>query len=217
MFQLITNYLPDRQSERPYVTFVSDDSTGKDTELEESSLLFDSAPLFIPTRWNASQRIEVDLEDVSLGQFSEFEPQVKLLEELRPTSALIADPYPINQPSDLLASRFWRFFSGFGQSTDVIQPFESAAPLAEISVLGESKELTIALQTDLESAKSFSVLRPALYAVRMSDGGLACSVPTLIETSGDEAFDQSVAQWLQRPEILALLPDGYLSIRVFFW
>ena len=217
LFQLITNYLPDRQPARPYVTFVSDDSMAKDTELEESALLFDSAPLFIPTRWNASQRIEVDFEDVSLGQFAEFEPQIKLLNELRPTSALIAEPYPINQPSDLLASRFWRFFGDFGQSTDVIQPFESAAPLAEISVQGESERWVIPLRADLESAKPFSMLRPAFYAVRMSNSGLAWSVPTLIETSGDEAFDQSVAQWLQRPEILALLPDGYLSIRVFFW
>jgi len=217
LFRTVTKDLPDKEPTRPYVTFVSSDSLAKDAKLEEFALLFDSAPLFIPTRWNASRLIEVDFEDVSLEQFAAFEPQIGLLDELRPSSSLISESYPINQPSDLLASRFWRFFTDFDRSADLIQPFELAAPLAEVSVLGAPNSLMIPLPVDLESTTSFLVLRPVSYFVRMSTNGVALGVPILDETSGDDAFDQSVAEWLQGPETLALLPDGYLSVRVFFW
>ena len=68
-----------------------------------------------------------------------------------------------------------------------------------------------------ESVASFSVLNPVSYTIRRSNNGLVWGAPTLVETSGNEAFDQSVARWLRRPEVLSQLPIGYLSVRVFFW
>ena len=84
LFKVRSGQLSDRTPSKPYITFVSEDSFAKDAELEEYALLFDSAPLFIPTRWNISQLVEVDFETVSLGHFSEFEPTIKLLDELQP-------------------------------------------------------------------------------------------------------------------------------------
>lgn len=217
LFRMGSNYLPDSEPSKPYVTFVSEKSFAKDVELEEYAMLFDSAPLFIPTRWNASQLVEVDFESVSLGQFPEFEPKIELLSELQPNGLLIADNYRVNKPSDLLASRFWRFFEGFGQSTETVQAFEQTVPVAEVSVIGKSLNPAVSLEVDLESAASFSIPRPVSYTVRRLNEGLIWGTPTLVETSGNEAFDRSVARWLQRPDVLAQLPVGYLSIRVFFW
>ena len=217
LFRLGSNYLPDREHSKPYITFVSEDSFAKDAELEEYAILFDSAPLFIPTAWNASQLVEVDFENVSRGKLPEFEPEIELLAELEPAGLLKANSYEIDEPSDLLASRFWRFFDGFGHSEESLPSFEQTPPVAEVSIIGESLNPVMLLTVDLEPAAPFLVLRPASYAIRKSTGGLIQGVPTLTETSGNEAFDQFAARWLQRPEILAQLPVGYLFIRVFFW
>lgn len=210
-------YLPNREHPKPYVTFVSEDFLAKDPELEEYAILFDSAPLFIPTVWNASQLIEVDFENSSLGKLPEFEPEVELLSELELEGLLGADDYKIEKPSDLLASRFWRFFEGFGHSAERPLPFEQTTPIAEISIIGESPKTVASIAVDLEPLASFALPRPVSFAIRRSNGGSIGETPTLTETSGNEVFDQSVARWLQRPDVLAKLPAGYLLIRVFFW
>lgn len=217
LFRIDSDYLPDREPSKPYVTFVSQDSFAKETELEEYASLFDSAPLFIPTRWNITQLIEVDFETVYLGQFSEFEPRIELLSELRPNGLLVADDYRVDKPADLLASRFWRFFEGFGRTTETITAFEETMPVAEVSLIGKPLSPAIMLKVDLEPAAAFSIPRPVSYMIGASGSGLVWGYPTLVETSGNEAFDQSVYRWLQRPDILAQLPVGYLLIRVFFW
>ena len=217
LFRLDYNYLPNHEPSKPYITFVSEKSFAKDAELEEYALLFDSAPLFIPTRWNASQSVKVDFENTSLGPFSEFEPEIELLSELQPNDLLIADSYSVKKPSDLIASRFWRFFEGFGQSAETIPASKEAVPVAEVSVIGESMNPTLSLKVNLEPAVSSSMPRSVSYTICRLNGGLIWSTPTLVETSGNEAFDQSVARWIQRPDVLAKLPVGYLSIRVFFW
>ncbi len=217
LFRLGANYLTEHKAVETQITFVSDSSFANDAELEEYAVLFDFAPLFIPTHWNASQLVEVDFENTSIGQFSEFEPVIGLFNELEPEGLLKTDNYRIEQPVDLLNSRFWRFFDDFGRSAEEIMPFEATRPVAEVSVIDKFQNSPIALTVNLEPTTSFSIAHPVSYAIRRSNDGLIWSVPTLIETSGNEAFDQAVAQWLQRPEVLAQLPIGYLMIRVFFW
>ncbi len=217
LFRLHSNDLPNPEPSKPYITFVSERSFSKDAELEEYALLFDSAPLFIPTRWNASQSVEVDFEDTSLETFSEFEPKIEILSELKPDGILILDKYDVNTPSDLIASRFWRFFEDFGQSFEALPAPEQPTPVAEVYVVGESINPALSLEVDLEPTVSASIPRSVSYTIRRSEEGLIWDTPTLIETSGNEALDQSVARWLQRPDVLAQLPIGYLSIRVFFW
>jgi hypothetical protein len=217
LFRVHSTDLPNPEPSKPYITFVSEESFSKDAELEEYALLFDSAPLFIPTRWNASQSVEVDFEYTSLGTFSEFEPKIEVLSELKPDGILISDNYDVNTPSDLIASRFWRFFEGFGQSFEALPAPEQPAPVAEVYVVGESINPALSLEVDLEPTVSASVPRSVSYTIRRSEEGLIWGTPTLVETSGNEALDQSVARWLKRPDVLAQLPIGYLSIRVFFW
>ena len=217
LFRLNSNYLPDYEHFKPYVTFVSSDSLAKDAELEEYTMLFDSAPLFIPTVWSAAQSVKVDFESVSLEQLPEFEPRIELLDKLEPKGLLKRDNFRVDKPSDLLASRFWRFFDSFGRSAETPMPFEPTAAVAEVSVISSSQNQTLSLTVDLEPVALLSLPQPVSYTLRRLSGGLIRGVPSLVETSGNDAFDQSVARWLQRPDVLAQLPDGYLFIRVFFW
>ena len=219
-FQVRSRYLSDKKSEmRPYVKYISNDSLSSDVELEEYAMLFDSAPLFIPTVWNASQSLEVEFEDVTLDQFPEFEPQIDILEELHPKSLLIMDDFQIDEPLDLLASRFWRFFEGFGKA-EMPAPavaFTDTSPLAEVSVLDPIEDQSMLVPVDLGVTTLFSVNRPVVFNMRVFKSGLSVSVPTLVQTSGSDAFDQSVAEWMLRPDVIMKWPEGYLEIRVFSW
>ena len=209
--------LVDEEPVHPYVKYISTDSPSSDVELEEYAMLFDSAPLFISTIWNASQSLEIEFEDATLNQFSEFEPQIDVLNELRPSSLLIMDDFQVDEPLDLLASRFWYFFTDFGDSKTPVIPFEEASPLAEVSVMDGLDRQLMRIPMSLETTTLFSVSRPAVYHIRVFGNGLSSSAPTLVQTSGSDAFDQSVAEWIHRPEVLMQLPEGYLEMRVFYW
>ncbi len=111
IFRVVSSLLPDREATRPYVKYVSAGSLASDRELEEQAALFDSAPLFIPTRWNASQVISFDAGDTFRGQFPEFEPSVDLLDELEPSIFLVTQAVQVDEPLDFLESCFPRLFS----------------------------------------------------------------------------------------------------------
>ena len=76
IFRVVSSPLPDRALSQPYVEYVSAGSLASDRELEEQLALFDSSPLFIPTRWNAAQVPSVDLGQTQRIRFPEFEPEI---------------------------------------------------------------------------------------------------------------------------------------------
>lgn len=217
IFRVISSPLPDRAAVRPYVEYVSAGSLASDRELEEQAALFDSAPLFIPTRWNASQVIEVDSRDALRGQFPEFEPQIQLLDELKPSSFLVPQNIPVDEPIDLLASRFWRFFVGFAESATAVSSFPDAVPVAEVWIVGQSTARILSIPVELNYTTASSVARPVLYYLRVSSSGMALGAPTQGQSSGNADFDHAAGEWLRRPEVLGQLPQGYLSIKVFPW
>ena len=216
-FRVVSSPLPDRAAIRPYVQYVSAGSFANDRELEELAALFDSAPLFIPTRWNASQVLELDPRDGMRGQFPEFEPEIQLLSELQPSSFLVPQNVAVDQPLDLLASRFWRFFAGFAESQQPVAAFPDAMPIAEVSIVGQQAARGLSIPVDLSYTTASSVERRVLYYVRVSGKGLTLSAPVLSQSSGNADFDRAVDEWLRRPEVRGQLPHGYLSVKVFPW
>ncbi len=217
IFRVVSSPLPDRVATGPYVEYVSAGSLANDRELEELAALFDSAPLFIPTRWNASQVLLVDSKDKMQGQFPEFEPEIQLLTELQPSSFLVPQNIAVDKPLDLLASRFWRFFAGFAESPRSVAEFPDVTPIAEVSIVGELDARRLSIPVDLSYTTSSSVERPVLYFVRVSGSGLTSYAPTLGQSSGNADFDRAADEWLRRPEVLSQFPQGYLSIKVFPW
>ena len=51
-----------------------------------------------------------DLGDALQAAFPDFEPEVDLLGELEPSSFLLTKELQVDEPLDLLATRYWRFF-----------------------------------------------------------------------------------------------------------
>ena len=216
IFRVVSNPLPHREETRPFVEYVSAGSLANDEELEEQAALFDSAPLFIPTRWNASQSIQFVQRAAVSGKFSEFEPEINLLSALQPSSLPVAQNFNVNKPIDLLNSRFWRFFSGFGQSADRIRELPSSLPVAQISVVGDFSNL-LSIPARFEYVTATAVPQPVVYYLRTTISRGVGSAPTLGQSSGNEAFDRAAGQWLVLPEVLGQLPRGYLSITIYPW
>jgi len=217
VFRVVSSPLPDRVATGPYVEYVSAGSLANDRELEELAALFDSAPLFIPTRWNASQVLLMDPKDEMQGQFPEFEQLNLRLKQLQPSIFLVPQNIAVDKPLDLLASRFWRFFAGITESPQSLAEFPDATPIAEVSILGELAARRFSIPVDLSYTTSSSVERPVLYFMRVSGSGLTSYAPTLGQSSGNADFDRAADEWLRRPEVRSQFPQGYLSVKVFPW
>jgi hypothetical protein len=216
LFRVVSNPLPHRAETRPFVEYVSASSLANDDELEEQAALFDSAPLFIPTRWNASQSMQLVQRNPASGKFPEFEPEINLLVALQPSSLPVTQYLKVDAPIDLLASRFWRFFSDFGQSADPSVAFPSALPVAEVSVVG-GVDASLSIPVKLDYTTAVPVSRPVVYYMRVSGSGAGVGAPTLGQSSGNETFDRAAGEWLRLPRTVGQLPGGYLAITVYPW
>ena len=86
VFRVASSSLPEREVASPFVQYVSMSDLASDLELEEQAALFDSAPLFIPTRWNASQVDRPRVGGFVQNQFPAFEPEIHLLSALGPSN-----------------------------------------------------------------------------------------------------------------------------------
>ena len=81
--------------------------------IREQSLLFDSAPLFMPTEWNVSVRTDNLYEVERLTPlFSFFPAQISLTDSgLQPSPHIVSENDLPGSPRDLLADEaFWQFF-----------------------------------------------------------------------------------------------------------
>ena len=57
IFRVVSNPLPTREGISPFVQYVSPGTLLSGAALEERAALFDSAPLFVPGKWNASHNL----------------------------------------------------------------------------------------------------------------------------------------------------------------
>jgi len=216
IFRVVSTPLPTREDTAPFIEYVSAGSLASDVALEEQAQLFDSAPLFVPTRWNAAQQIPLVQLDRVRERFPEFEPEIDLLNALQPSSLAVAQSEAVSAPIDLLASKYWSFFKGFGESGSTLQPFPDIGHVAEVTVLGSTfASRSLSLDSGFDFADASLVSQPVVFYLRVSGSGMSVGAPTVVESSGNEAFDVAAREWLMRDQTLGLLPSGYLSVKVY--
>ena len=185
----------------------------EDAELQEQAMLFDSAPLFIPTQWNvAAQTYERELS-ISNWIFDYIEPQIDLEQELKPSVGLILAVDEVHEPMDLLASPHWSFFKGFVGKPGRVEPMPEPQPFAELRVAGDGGVQTIPLGTLTYEGQPAP--EPVVCWIRIAAGVAIAPEPLLGKSSGSRPFDQAVLAWLKRPATQLRLPDGYVSITVY--
>jgi hypothetical protein len=213
VFQILTKPLPEAADASPMVEYLSEQAFSGEVELEEQAILFDSAPLFVPTRWSASAELYSSPDSVR-WVFPEYEPRIELLEDLEPVALVVDTPYVMNRPEDILDSRYWDFFASFAHGGESPVELPRSAPIAEVRRLSEPGE---ALRFVPLTIASVGLLpeSPALFYVRVDASGQFVSRPRLVESSGQADFDQAVRGWLQGASLAGSLPAGFLSVRVF--
>ena len=221
VFRVMTSELPAPVEKSPFVNYVNPKLLARQSQLEEQAMLFDSAPLFIPTQWSAT-RSYVAMGRDSVGDgFTEFEPQIDVLSELKPEGFMEDEAGAVATPDDLLALRYWDLFSNMGRTDIELEPYQDALPVAKIQVLDHAASMSgkmdrpFELDVVLEYVPSGLLDRPVRALVLISGAGRVLSGPTLIQASGDSEFDQAILAWLEQADVAVRMPAGYLEVEIY--
>ncbi|MDQ8195192.1 hypothetical protein QEH59_12200 [Coraliomargarita sp. SDUM461004] len=212
VFRVISNPIPTREEQRPFVQYVSPDTLLSGAELEEQVALFDSAPLFVPGIWNAAHNLQPPSRDQGLLRFPAYEPSIDF------STALVADGlqdglnYPVSEPIDLLALRYWDLFRDFGKEAVVPQKLQVSGAFAEVRTLAGAVLCTVPFELEQLSSQT---LQPASYYLRVEASGRMLGRPTLAASSGDTSFDASAYTWLLEEGFSVRLPAGFFEVRVY--
>lgn len=219
IFRIASDPLPAREESPAFITLVSTQRQEDAAELVEQASLFDSAPLFIPGEWSSAAQVFSARTERDWRSFPDFEPELELKDEIRPSRFSLAQASDLEQPSDLLHWRFWDLFSAFGEKESRVQAFEQAESIASITILSGNSvyppEYNIRMAVDLPEAEALFAAQPLVIILNMSAPGLPMGTPLLKQSSGSEAIDARVLEWLGWPATLAQLPAGFLELRVY--
>ena len=224
VFKVLSRAMPAPMVYQPFVEYVSPKLLDADPALKEQASLFDAAPLFIPTSWNASrEQVELGFDSVIDG-FGDYLPEFRLLAELKPdgiNEELVSD---VRAPVDLLQPRFINLFSEVG-TTGASSPvsFEASGPRAIFQRIGSGeypdrsqKLIEIALDGEVPISGGIELLQnPARFYISMSGDGRLVSGPSLLTSSGVAAFDSLIIQWLKTPGVFSRLPGGDFEVEVY--
>jgi hypothetical protein len=220
LFRMLSNELPMPPEKDPFVAYVPLDEEGGDLDLVEQAALFDSAPLFIPGRWSAASSALPPPESFGLRVFPDFEPEMTLVEDLRPQRIEFQSRSGVEEPIDLLEFQHWQLFRNFSLGDVPTVALEDWTPVAEVRVVtGENGRTAEVLLLDLPGDLALElngVSGPPLFSVSMAASGILLNDAILIESSGSPILDAYAREWLRDPQTLARLPAGLLEIRLFF-
>ena len=215
-FRVTTKSLPQSNSQAAFLKYTANNSLDELGIADENALLFDSAPLFIPTKWNAAQNLFTDIKTSGRTSFGQYEPAIDLLTDLAPVNLPLPREHYVTTPIDLLDSRYWTFFTDFGEFSQQVEPFADYDSFALVRNLNEvgtyvSQQLSARLNWDKEQLPE----RFAQFYILQSSAGFSLSGPTLGQSSGSVAFDQAAREWLKSPRTIAQLVPGYLEVSVY--
>lgn len=219
IFSIRSSSLPSVEVEAPFLVFVSDQLVEEDAIFEEQVKMFDSSPLFLPTKWNASySELELNIESGRELEdlFPEFRPEIDVLGGLGGQIGLIAGAAEITEPVDLLDARFIRFFEYREMADADVNAFEEVTPFAVVSRLDDDSFEPLRLDFEVDrSVAGNALLGPLQLICRVAESGLLIGDPMLVVGSGDAEWDRAVQEILRGLEFVNQLPVGYLSIDVY--
>ncbi len=181
----------------------------------EYAQLFDSAPLFIPTRWNYLSRTEFSgyrLPETPplFAPFSARSPQQPYSPE-RFRSLLRNSP---KEYSRTLAFSPAAFFEGFGERVLVERPLGKRSAAVQVVSLQESRVVSEReLFGDTLDALPESGWRPVEYLILVDSIGLV-GRPYSLGSSGNEAVDAALLRWLGGGDLGIRLGPGYYRVKI---
>lgn len=211
-FRVISEPLPERPDGAAYVQLVAPAGPGSGEVLEERAELMDTAPLFLPRRWNAANNLPAPADDLTLQRFPLYQPEIDVLAQLQPERTPIGEQFDVNGPADLLALRYRDLFQGFGERALPRPKLEPLGSFAEVSSLEGRSIRTIPVTFEWRSANQPN---PATFTLRKEAGGRAIGPPVLDSSSGNADFDAAALGWLNDSGNTAHLQAGLYRIRIY--
>ncbi len=197
---------------QPYLKFVPLQDEDQYDATTEQATLFDSAPIFIPTPWNAAQQMSSETFIAIPVVFEDFEPSIDLVEAMSAGTALEADKDLVQSPAGLLRPQFENVFKQVLEIPSAMEAYPDATPTAYYRGLnGDWKRLSI-----LPEIEAVSILaNPVTFYVNIAASRELPAPPRQASQSGLVDFDRAVRGWLSSPEVLAQLPVGYSEVVVY--
>jgi len=198
------------------IHFIGDLHSGSDPLLQQQALLFDSAPLFMPTRWSAAGDLSgvASLQDAT-RVFSPFPPELRLPHARLPQVADSGTAGPEHalrlpaEPAFILAGV--RHPPGSIPGADHSGPQLRALRLDRT---GAGAPADLALPAALRSLAPGALWTPARFYLQLS-GGFVAGEPVLSQSSGFSEWDQVLQDFIRSLDFHRLFSDGYFQVSVF--
>ena len=181
--------------------------------------LFDTAPIFIPTRWNYGSTVFPKKRILSDAEFVSFEPKVELEEsfnlnrmEFNTESVdkgilyenTFFDPRLLALFTPKLKESERNFLNNRILRVEIIESYD-AAEFTEGAIIDYVYELN--------EDPSLSNLDPMIIFLRNKNA--LASNPKVYQSSLSELFDEQILEWLNQPRHIALLPEGFLKLTFY--
>ncbi len=178
----------------------------------EQTLLFDSAPLFVPTRWNHASAIDrvASLEEKT-GLYSPFIPRLRLDAEGAPVDRLIRhfEPPELDPLHGLV---ILQGSEGFGEAPSPPARYSQLNPRLRVERLSRSggapEVRWFALPETIVEHLPGGLWTSPIFYLDIIQTGLV-GAPVLGQGSGLEPFDQSVREYIDGFDFVRRLEPGY--------
>lgn len=219
VFRVISNPLPEYEQRKPFVAYLPNELLEEDAVLMEQAALFDTAPLFIPSKWSGFSRERDAIRIPPAQLFSLYEPEINLVGDLGASALMRVESEVVESSTDFLALQFPEDLSSFGMGP----PPESAEgmdwqPVVLVSVFGPDgsrSDVDLSVELTVEADFASASLGASRFGLRVSEVGMLLMAPILIDSSGDVGVDRALSDWLSRPVTVANLPRGYVEVEIY--
>ncbi|MAH40589.1 MAG: hypothetical protein CML08_04225 [Puniceicoccaceae bacterium] len=190
--------------------------------------LFDTAPLYIPTKWNYSNSVRPMQSGLNQSDFIAFEPNIELKSALQMTAGFLDQGnsnFGTIVPDAEFDPRLLTLFVSSGseavqsgksepvQSPPLIQANLQVELLRAASAQTVRSYKRMLLTYSLENQVSLLNLNPVILL--FSNDHSFASEPRIYQSSSSEIFDRAILDWLNDPSNSQSLPNGYLKLTFY--
>lgn len=208
-------------AERTQVVYAGDRRTAEgETLRREQAALLDSAPLFMPTRWNQASELD---EVASLREATEVFGPYPAAAELPENLVSFEQEGDLEKlpgeglPDLPAAPESGLVLAVLGRREASLPEVEALSPSASVMGLsgeGLGQEERLSLPEGLWEAQPEELWSPAVFYFHLRYGA-PVGVPTLAGSSGYPEWDQQLREYLGQTEFLRHWPDGYYRVRIY--
>lgn len=219
IFLLIRIELPTSRKDLPEqaaVQFMGDAEEGPEGVVREQSILFDSAPLFMPTRLNlVSVMDQVASLREATEAFSLFPPRLSLPERLPGVSSVVDSGLVSLEQRLPGGTSFFLAKLGRGPlpSTDAVSPVGNVQAL-RLDASIPPPALSLPLPGALQGTAPDTLWSAARLHLQMVNGR-PVGLPLVAQSSGFTDWDRALQVYVGSLSFYGNLPDGYFGITVF--